>query len=193
MFGIGPLELIIVTVVALVFIGPQRLPEAMRKLGRVFVQVRRQTQEVRDSFNEVVRDAERDLELERIRELKNKMEQVRSKNLLDTALDTEPKKQNHEYHDSHYVDGEYSHGGEGFLRAEDLPGAKPLSEEEKQALANAQKTATASTAIETDDDSPTSATEPAPQSAPDQRPKSGHEPNESSSAKSESVDDKSKN
>jgi sec-independent protein translocase protein TatA len=32
--GIGPMELIIVLVIALIFLGPKRLPEAGRSLGR---------------------------------------------------------------------------------------------------------------------------------------------------------------
>ena len=93
MFGIGPMELIVVAVVAIVVVGPKRLPEMMRKLGRIFVQVRRQTNDIRQGFNDVVREAERDLELEKIRELKQQVDKFRdckSIELRSTNTSTSP-------------------------------------------------------------------------------------------------------
>lgn len=103
MFGIGPMELIIIAVVAIVFVGPQRLPEVMNKLGRLFVQFRRQTQDVRESINGVIKDAERELELERVRKLRDEIEQIKAQKLLSD----ENKENKHEYHESHYIDGEF--------------------------------------------------------------------------------------
>lgn len=57
MFGIGMLEILVICVVAVVFIGPKNLPKVMVELGKFFVQVRRVTNEVRDSVNEAVREA----------------------------------------------------------------------------------------------------------------------------------------
>jgi sec-independent protein translocase protein TatB len=64
MFGIGPAEILVVAVVALVFVGPQRLPEMMRQFGKILVKTRRATADVRESFDETIRQAERDLVLE---------------------------------------------------------------------------------------------------------------------------------
>ena len=120
MFGIGPMELVIIAIVAIVFVGPKNLPEMMKKLGKAFVQVRRQTQEIRDGFQDVVKDAERELELERIRELKEKMQSMQPKNMIESAIKeagkvetAEPKAKDehttaHDYHEAHYdEDGNY--------------------------------------------------------------------------------------
>lgn len=64
MFGIGFLELVTVAVVVLMFVGPRRLPEMMRQLGRIFVRVRRMSAEVKSTFDNVIRDAERELDAE---------------------------------------------------------------------------------------------------------------------------------
>jgi sec-independent protein translocase protein TatA len=43
MLNIGPMELLVVLVVALVVLGPDRLPQASRQLGRAMAQLRRWT------------------------------------------------------------------------------------------------------------------------------------------------------
>ncbi len=86
MFGIGPMELIVIAIVAMLFIGPDKLPDLMRKFGKIFVQVRRQANEVRSSFNDVIHEAERDFELERIRELQKKLQSTTPQQVLDAAL-----------------------------------------------------------------------------------------------------------
>lgn len=70
MFGIGFFELIIIAVVALVFVGPKRLPDLMRQAGRFFVQVRRASHDVRSTFDGIVRDAETELRREEAEALK---------------------------------------------------------------------------------------------------------------------------
>lgn len=86
MFGIGPMELIVIAVVAMLFIGPDKLPDLMRKFGKMFVQVRRQANEVKSSFNDVIHEAEREFELERIRELQKKLQSTSPQQILDAAL-----------------------------------------------------------------------------------------------------------
>ena len=46
-FGIGPIELIIVMLVAFIFLGPERMIDAARLLGRLTREVRRMTADVR--------------------------------------------------------------------------------------------------------------------------------------------------
>ncbi|RMD85793.1 MAG: twin-arginine translocase subunit TatB, partial [Candidatus Dadabacteria bacterium] len=46
MFGIGPTELIVILVIALLVLGPQRLPELARSLGRAFAEFRRATADI---------------------------------------------------------------------------------------------------------------------------------------------------
>jgi len=50
MFGIGPEELILVLIVALLVLGPDRLPRVARDVGRVVGDLRRTSDEFREEF-----------------------------------------------------------------------------------------------------------------------------------------------
>ena len=56
MGSIGPAEILVVLVVALVVLGPTRLPEAARSMGKALAELRRVSSgvqaEVRDAFSE---------------------------------------------------------------------------------------------------------------------------------------------
>lgn len=67
--GIGFLEIVVIAVVALVLLGPQRLPELMRQLGRFYVQLRRTSSDFRGVVDQVVRQAEAEVRLEEIKRL----------------------------------------------------------------------------------------------------------------------------
>ncbi|MEE9285726.1 MAG: Sec-independent protein translocase protein TatB [Dehalococcoidia bacterium] len=49
-FGIGALELLVILVVALLVIGPERLPKVANRLGVLVEQARRSVAEARESF-----------------------------------------------------------------------------------------------------------------------------------------------
>ena len=68
MFGIGLPELIIIAVVALIFIGPKNLPGVLRSLGRGLVQVKRATNEVRETVQEEMNQIEREIDLKDVKE-----------------------------------------------------------------------------------------------------------------------------
>jgi len=51
MFGIGTPELLVIMVVALIVLGPERLPEVARMLGRAMAELRRATSGLTDELN----------------------------------------------------------------------------------------------------------------------------------------------
>lgn len=50
MFGIGPEELALVALLALLVLGPDRLPKVMRDMGRVVGDLRRTSDELKNEF-----------------------------------------------------------------------------------------------------------------------------------------------
>lgn len=56
MLNVGPLELLVVLAVALIVVGPERLPELARSVGRVLRQFREVQDEVRDMVSSGVDD-----------------------------------------------------------------------------------------------------------------------------------------
>jgi|GEM_PF-1884857 len=76
MFGIGFFELIIIAVVALVVVGPKRLPEVMKQAGRLFVHLRRTANDVRSSFEQVIREAEDEIRREEAESIRKSLQPV---------------------------------------------------------------------------------------------------------------------
>lgn len=52
MFGLGTGELLLVAVLALIFIGPEKLPEIATKLGKWTREIRSTIDEVKTSFTD---------------------------------------------------------------------------------------------------------------------------------------------
>ena len=59
-FGVGPAELIVILVVALVFVGPERLPRLAADLARTIREIRKYTGSLAAEFNEVIQDFEKE-------------------------------------------------------------------------------------------------------------------------------------
>ena len=68
MFGIGLPEMMVIAVVALIFIGPDKLPSVMRSVGRSLVQLKRATNDVRTTVQDEMRDIEREIDLKDVKE-----------------------------------------------------------------------------------------------------------------------------
>lgn len=58
MFGIGMPELIIILAIALIVIGPQKLPEMARSIGKGLAEFKRASNDFRRSIEEEARAAE---------------------------------------------------------------------------------------------------------------------------------------
>lgn len=67
MFDIGFSEILLIAVVALVVIGPERLPGVARNVGRFIGRLQRYVHDIKSDFN-------REVELEEIRRLQHEME-----------------------------------------------------------------------------------------------------------------------
>ena len=67
MFGIGGTELLVIVVVALIVFGPKELPMAMRSAGAMMRTLNRISGDFRKQFDQVLREAERELEIEETR------------------------------------------------------------------------------------------------------------------------------
>ena len=68
MFGIGLPEMIIIAIVALIFIGPDKLPGVLRSIGKGLVELKRATSDVRSTVQEEMQKIEDEIELKEVRE-----------------------------------------------------------------------------------------------------------------------------
>ena len=69
MFDIGFSELLVIAVVALIVIGPERLPKVARTVGHLFGRMQRYV-------NDVKADISREMELEELRKLQSNVEEA---------------------------------------------------------------------------------------------------------------------
>lgn len=134
MFGIGFFELLVIAVVALVFVGPKKLPDFMKTAGRFFVQMRRTANDVRSTFDQVVQDAENEIR----REEAEAMKALLAKNAKPVqALQASPDDGHHadgtlkaeivEAPPAHPVEGDTPHGAQPYQPA-GATAPKPASE-----------------------------------------------------------------
>ena len=99
MFGIGFPEMIIIAVVALIFIGPDKLPGVLRSIGKGLVELKRATSDVRSTVQEEMQKIEDEIELKEVREsaqdFKNELGGVANKvdSLTLSKFNTEDQKE----------------------------------------------------------------------------------------------------
>ncbi len=58
--GVGPAELLVILVVALIFVGPERLPRLAADIARTIREIRKYTGNIAAEFTEVIEDIERE-------------------------------------------------------------------------------------------------------------------------------------
>jgi sec-independent protein translocase protein TatB len=80
MFDIGFSELLVIGVVALIVIGPQKLPRVARTVGHLLGRMQRYVSDVKADIN-------REIELEELRKMRDSMEKAASE--MHTAVDSE--------------------------------------------------------------------------------------------------------
>ena len=83
MFGIGMPEMFLILAIALIVIGPKKLPDLAKSLGRAFAEFKRATSELKDSF-------EIDTELNEIKTTFNDMSNG-IKEAIDVKVEPEPR------------------------------------------------------------------------------------------------------
>ena len=76
-FGLGSLEILLILALGLVVLGPRRLPEVARQLGRFYGQIRRTTFELRSTLDQEIREEERTLRREKAVARREELETVR--------------------------------------------------------------------------------------------------------------------
>ena len=86
MFSIGTWELIVILALALIILGPKKLPEAARSLGRGLARLRHSLNEARQEMglDELKKELEQDEGLEELRQTLDVRSEIRS------ALDVLP-------------------------------------------------------------------------------------------------------
>jgi len=85
MFGIGMPEMLLIMAIALIVIGPKKLPDLAKSLGRAFAEFKRATSELKESF-------EIDSELKEIKTTFNNMSSE-LKEAIDADVNTKPEDQ----------------------------------------------------------------------------------------------------
>jgi len=59
MFGIGIPELIIIAIIALIVVGPEKLPDLAKTLGKSFNEFKKATEEITDDLKGALKDDEK--------------------------------------------------------------------------------------------------------------------------------------
>ena len=83
MFDVGPSELLLIVIVAVIAIGPKELPSALRTVGRWMGQMRRISTHFRSGLDAMIREAE-------MQELEQKWAEQNAKIMREHPADAPP-------------------------------------------------------------------------------------------------------
>jgi Tat protein translocase TatB subunit len=90
MFDIGMPEMIVIFIVALIVLGPKKLPEVARALGKGLAEFKKTLQDVKESVNEEFKEATSDIR-DTVADVKKQIEtesQSAGKSITDTIEET---------------------------------------------------------------------------------------------------------
>ncbi len=76
MFDIGWSEMLVVAVVAIIIVGPKDLPRMLRTVGKTVGQMRRAANDFRRQFDDALREAEKEADLDETREALNSIGKI---------------------------------------------------------------------------------------------------------------------
>lgn len=111
------MEIAVILVFALLFVGPQKLPQLAKQMGKFFVHAKRMTGDVRTTIDGYMREAEAEIIAE---------ERDKIKKLIETEIANSPEEPQHQEEDPEWVNPEHAHEsepGEGnpeFVKVEDV-------------------------------------------------------------------------
>lgn len=98
MFGIGMPELVLIFIVALLVIGPQKLPEVLKALGRGLAEFKRATNEIKytvemevDRISEETKDLKQELQKE-VQDVSQRMDLMNTPTLPNKPQETNTQK-----------------------------------------------------------------------------------------------------
>ncbi|MEZ0323217.1 MAG: Sec-independent protein translocase protein TatB [Hydrogenothermaceae bacterium] len=95
MFGIGLQELLLIMVVALIVLGPQRLPEVAKSLGKFYRELRGSIEDVKSSIAQdiySVKDVTKDIQTEDTKLSKKEVDKISFEEEFDRYVKENSKK-----------------------------------------------------------------------------------------------------
>jgi sec-independent protein translocase protein TatB len=85
MFGLGLGEIVLIGVVLLLFVGPERLPGFMRQVGKYYAQIRRTSDDLRRAFTLEADRMDADERYAKLQERRRQAEEARRKAAEEAA------------------------------------------------------------------------------------------------------------